>query len=91
MGEKKDKTRICQVNCPSCQSILWVDSTTGRVVKSEKGKRSKGSLDELLVKEQKRKSEFDRKFQATADIEKEKRKEAQERFKEVLKKIDQGD
>lgn len=58
------------------------------VVKSERSKKPKGSLDELLEKEKKRTSEFARKFEATAELEKEKKKKAQEMFAEALTKID---
>lgn len=60
-------------------------------MKSEKAKKKKGTLDELLVREKKRKSEFDRKFEATAELEREKKKKAQEKFEEVLTKIDPED
>jgi len=58
-----------------------------KVVKSEKSQKEKGSLDELLEKEKKRKGEFDRKFEATAELEREKKKKAQEKFAEALTKI----
>ncbi|MGD9345638.1 MAG: hypothetical protein PVH84_07235 [Candidatus Aminicenantes bacterium] len=58
------------------------------VVKSERARKQKGSLDELLEKEKKRTSEFARKFEATAELEKEKKKKAQEMFAEALTKID---
>lgn len=58
------------------------------VVKSEKSQKKKGTLDELLEKEKKRKIEFDRKFEATAEMEREKKKKAQEKFAEVLTKLD---
>jgi hypothetical protein len=61
------------------------------VVKSEKSQKKKGTLDDLLEKEKKRKSEFDRKFEATAELEKEKKKKAQEKFTEVLTKIEPDD
>lgn len=57
------------------------------VVKSEKSQKKKGTLDELLEKEKKRKIEFDRKFEATAEMEREKKKKAQEKFAEVLTKL----
>lgn len=76
------------VSCPVCRSVLWIDPVSQKVVKSEKSKKKKGTLDELLEKEKKRKSEFDRKFEATAELEREKKKKAQEKFAEILTKID---
>jgi len=85
MNEKKSD--VFHVSCPVCRSILWIDPVSHKVVKSEKSQKEKGSLDELLEKEKKRKSEFDRKFEATAELEREKKKKAQEKFAEALTKI----
>ncbi|MBN1224327.1 MAG: hypothetical protein JXB23_13855 [Candidatus Aminicenantes bacterium] len=87
----KDKQSVFVVTCPVCQSDLWIDPATQDVMKSEKGKKKKGSLDELLAKEKKRKSEFDHKFEATAALEREKKKKAQEKFKEAFSKVDPED
>ena len=86
MSEKK--SNVFQVHCPVCRSILWIDTMNQDVVKSERSKKQKGNLDELLEKEKKRTSEFARKFEATAELEKEKKKKAQEIFAEALTKID---
>ena len=86
MNEKK--SRVFHVSCPVCRSVLWIDPVSQKVVKSEKSAKKKGSLDDLLEKEKKRRSEFDRKFEATAELEREKKKKAQEKFAEVLTKID---
>jgi hypothetical protein len=86
MNEKK--LNVFHVNCPVCRTALWIDPVCQEVVKTEKSKKKKGSLDELLEKEKKRKSEFDRKFEATAELEKEKKKKAQEKFAEVFTKLD---
>ena len=76
------------MDCPVCRSALWIDPLSQEVVKSERSKKTKGSLDDLLEKEKKRRSEFDRKFEATAELEKEKKKKAEEKFAEVFTKID---
>lgn len=86
MNEKK--VNVFHVSCPACRSILWIDPVSQEVVKSEKSQKKKGTLDELLEKEKKRKSKFDRKFEATVELEREKKKKAQEKFAEVLIKID---
>lgn len=77
------------IECPCCGSIIWIDPITRMVIKSEKAKKKKGSLDDLLLKEQKRKDEFSRKFEATAEMEKEKRKKAQKKFEEAFLKVDE--
>jgi hypothetical protein len=88
MKKEKPKPKVFAVTCPVCQSSLWIDPAMEDIVKSEKGQKKKGSLDELLVKEKKRKSAFEHKFEATAALEKEKKKKAQEKFAEAFSKMD---
>jgi len=83
-----DKKGVFSVDCPHCHSVLWVDSLTQEVIKSEKGKRKTESLDELLLKEKKRKSEFERKFEATAELEKKRREKVKEKVEKALSEYD---
>ena len=70
----KEKVQVLEVECPYCHSSLWVDPVEKAVIKSERGKKKKGTLDELLMKEKKRRDGIDRKFEATAEMEKERLK-----------------
>jgi len=79
-----DKKEVFSVDCPHCHSVLWIDSQTQDVIKSEKGKRKTESLEELLWKEKKRKSEFERKFEATAELEKKRREKVKEKVEKAL-------
>ena len=90
MKDQKKKSEVFQILCPGCDSVLWIDPVIQEVIQFEKkGKRKKGSLEELLLKERKRKDEFDRKFQATAELEKKKWKKAQEKFEKALSQLDE--
>lgn len=89
MAEAKKK--VFEVHCPVCQSSLWIDSATRKVIKSEKGKRKRGSLEEMLLQEKKRKTEFSQKFEATAEMQKEKRKKAEEKFRDAFSQSDKDD
>lgn len=92
MKNSKKKSEVFKLICPCCFSALWIDPVTQEVIKFEKGGgRKKGSLDELLLKEKKKKDEFDRKFKATAELEKKKWKEAQEKFAKAFTKLDKED
>jgi hypothetical protein len=79
-----DKKGVFSVSCPHCHSVLWIDSQTQAVIKSEKGKRKTKSREELLWKEKKRKSEFERKFEATAELEKKRREKVKEKVEKAL-------
>ncbi len=91
MTEKTDKPGVFQVICPCCQATLWIDSGTQSVIKSEKGKKAKGSLDELVVKEKARQEQFDRKFDASFELQREKHSKADEMFKQALEKAEKGE
>jgi hypothetical protein len=82
---EKEKKPVFQVKCPCCESLLWVDPVAQEVVQLEKkGGKKKESLDELLLKEKKRKGEFERKFEATAELAMKKREKAEEGFKKAI-------
>jgi hypothetical protein len=83
------KSGVFEVVCPCCHSVLWVDPVNGEVVKTEKhAAKKKGDLDDLLEKEKRRQGEFDRKFEATAELERKKKERAREAFAKALEKAD---
>lgn len=91
MSEEKN-TGVFEVVCPCCQSVLWVDAVSHEVVKTEKhAAKKKGTLDELLEKEKKRKEEFGRKFEATAELERQKKEKAREAFDRAMGKAGKED
>ena len=91
MADAKDEVHVFSLTCPCCEATLWVDGETKAVLRSEKVKKKKGSLDDLLIKEHKRQSEFDRKFDATFELQKEKHNKADEIFKKALEKAEKGE
>jgi hypothetical protein len=88
MSQEPEKIR--EVVCPCCQATLWIEAETGRLIKSEKAAvgKKKESLDDLLLKEKKKKEGFATKFESTAEIEKQKREKAQEAFEKAFGKVD---
>ena len=86
MGEDK-KSNVFEIVCPCCQSVLWVDAVSRQLVKTEKhAAKKKGTLDDLLEKEKKRKEGFDGKFEATAELERQKKERAREVFEKAMGK-----
>ncbi|MBS3818531.1 hypothetical protein KGY73_03390 [bacterium] len=77
-----------KVKCPLCHSFLWIDSQNKEVIHYEKAEKKKGSLEDLLSQEKQRKKEFGRRFEATAELSEERRKEAHKKFKKYLKERD---
>ena len=86
-----DREKTFEVTCPCCQATLWVDPSARSVIKSEKAARKKASLDDLLLKEKKKQEGFESKFEATAEIEQQKRQKAKEKFEKAFDKLDESD
>jgi hypothetical protein len=86
-----EQGKVFEVVCPCCRSVVWVDATTGGIVKSERAAKKKESLDDLLIKEKKKKDGFATKFEATADLERKKRELAQEKFARAFGNVDQNE
>jgi uncharacterized Zn finger protein (UPF0148 family) len=86
MNEERGK--VHEIVCPCCQTTIWVEAETGRLVKSERAAsaRKKESLDDLLLREKKKQEGFATKFESTAEIEKQKREKAAERFAAAFRK-----
>jgi hypothetical protein len=91
MTAEKENKRVFRIQCPGCQKVLWIDPVTQEVIRTEKGKREKGSLDDLLVREKKKREGFERKFEATSEMQKQRKEKAREIFDKALNKIDKED
>ncbi|MFQ6083605.1 MAG: hypothetical protein ACE5WD_09610 [Candidatus Aminicenantia bacterium] len=85
--------KIFKIKCPLCHTELWIDIVTKEVVKSErdKSRKKKDSLETLLQKEKKRIEGFDRKFEATLELQKAKKKQIEEQFKKAVSKVETED
>jgi hypothetical protein len=89
MTQRKKRAGVFQVICPCCQSVLWVDGLSREIIKTEKhAAKKRGSLDDLLEREKKRQDEFGRKFEATIELERQKKEKAKEAFEKALSKLD---
>jgi len=77
--------KVFEIACPHCHTTIWVDPASRSVIRSEKGAaKPKSSLDELLEKEHVRRQGFEQKFEATAELEKQKKQKAKEQFEKAL-------
>jgi len=91
MKAEKEKKKVFHIQCPGCLKVLWIDPVTQQVIRLEKGKRKKGSLDDLLVQEKKKREGFERKFEATSELQKERKEKAREIFEKALSNIHKED
>ncbi len=76
---------IIEIECPECQSSLWIDVEKKTVIQHKKSKKKNShSFDSLLQKEKDKKEKADERFQLASELEKEKKKKAQELFEKSL-------
>jgi len=91
MNTVKESHKVFCIECPGCRKVLWIDPVTRQVIRSEKNKRKKGSLDDLLVEERKKREGFERKFEATSEMQKERKEKAREIFDKAFTDLDKED
>jgi len=82
---------IVAICCPCCEATLWLDMTTGEVIKSEKAPKKKSSLDDLWLKEKKKAEGMDHKLEASFELQKKKHEDAEKKFKDALTHVDEED
>ena len=74
-----------KVTCPVCRHILWINQNND-VIKHEKSKVKKDiSLDKLISKEREKKERFDETYLSAKELEKRKKREAEDIFKNAFK------
>lgn len=74
-----------KITCPVCHHILWVDEND-QVIKHEKGtRRPRQSLDRLIQREKEKKEKFDETFLSARELERRKKKEAEDIFQNALR------
>jgi len=83
-----DTKKVFQLVCPSCGTTIWVDSETREVLQTERAKKKKSSLDDLVSKETKRAEDMGRKFDATFELQAQKKQKADEKFRQALEKAE---
>jgi|Deesub1362B_J571_1020462.scaffolds.fasta_scaffold00163_39 hypothetical protein len=81
--------KVFKIKCPHCRVELWIDGLSQKVIKYEKSKRSKDekSLDELIFKEKERIQEFDRKFEASFELQRVKKEEIEKKLRKQFQKV----
>jgi len=91
MADTPAKDGIIEVTCPCCEATLWLDTTTGEVIKSEKAARKKNSLDDLWLKEKKKAEGMDHKLEASFELQKKKHADAEKKFRDALNHVEDED
>jgi hypothetical protein len=84
-----DEAKI-ETQCPSCQSRLIIDRTTGSVLWHESKKPDKGlpSMSEMIKNLDSRKKEVEEKIISEGKALKERSRVLEEKFKESMKRLD---
>jgi hypothetical protein len=82
--------KILKINCPCCESKLHVDSKTGEVIWKDEKKKELASLTDMVKGLDAQKKEQDSLFKKQSEIQKEKSRLLDEKFKESQKHVDKS-
>ncbi len=78
--------KIIEVQCPKCKSSLWIDVGEKKVIQHKKSDNPRHSFDDLLKKEKEKKEHTEERFLSAKELEKAKKKKAEEIFKKSFEK-----
>ena len=80
-------SELCEVKCPYCHATLWIDLESKKVVQHKKtAKKNTASFDQLLTNEKEKKLKVEERFSLAQDLEKAKKKKAEELFNKSFEK-----
>lgn len=80
-----------QITCPCCEAKLQIDQKTGEVVWKEEKKKEHSSLSDLVKDHNFQSKEKQSQFAKQNEIQKERARLLDEKFKEAQKHVDKND
>jgi hypothetical protein len=82
--------KVLKINCPCCESKLHVDSKTGEVIWKDEKKKELSSLTDMVKGLDAQKKEQDTLFKKQSELQKERSRLLDEKFKESQKHVDKS-
>ena len=82
--------KVLKINCPCCESKLHVDSKTGEVIWKDEKKKELSSLTDMVKGLDAQKKEQDSLFKKQSELQKERSRLLDEKFKESQKHVDKS-
>ena len=79
-----------EIVCPCCETRLQVDKQTGEIIWEEKKQKSHASLSDLVKGLDSQRKEKETLFKKQSEIQKERSRLLDEKFKESQKKVDKS-
>lgn len=79
-----------EITCPCCETRLQVDRQTGEVIWEERKQKSHSSLSDLVKGLDSQRKEQESLFKKQSEIQKERSRLLDEKFKEAQKKVDKS-
>lgn len=86
MGSKKLK-----ITCPCCEAALHIDQKTGEVLWKEEKKKEHASLSDMVKGLNAQRREAEAMFNRRSELEKDRSRLLDEKFKEAQKHVDKSD
>lgn len=79
-----------EITCPCCETRLQIDSLTGEIIWEERKPKSHSSLSDLVKGLDSQRKEQETLFKKQSEIQKERSRLLDEKFKEAQKKVDKS-
>ena len=79
-----------EITCPCCETRLQIDSQTGDIIWEERKQKSHSSLSDLVKGLDSQRKEQETLFKKQSEIQKERSRLLDEKFKEAQKKVDKS-
>jgi hypothetical protein len=82
-----------EIACPCCEATIVIDAHTGEILFSNapKQKKSTGSLESMVAGLESQKSEAEKRFERELELQKDRSRLLEEKFKEAMKRVDKSD
>ena len=79
-------------DCPCCEATIVVDAQSGEILFSKaKERKTTGSLESMVAGLESQKSESEKRFARELELQKERGRLLDEKFKEAMKRVDRND
>ena len=82
-----------EINCPCCEALIVIDRLSGEVLlhKAKETKTGGGSLESMVQGLESQKSEAAKRFERQLDMQKDRARILEEKFREALQRAEKSD
>lgn len=81
-----------EIACPCCEATIVIDAHSGEILFSKaKQQKKTGSLESMVAGLESQKTEAEKRFERELELQKDRSRLLEEKFKEAMKRVDKND